>query len=101
MKLVAPSRENKSVVAVQHRPYLGACERARTRAARDLPKGDDMVKSYLHTEFLPLEERIRRAGAERSVELGYRIGDAIARISHAVTALFTHRTPVGRLAHRH
>jgi hypothetical protein len=57
-----------------------------------------VVHNYVHTEFLPLEERIRRAGAERSVELGYRIGDALAKIAHGVRGLFAPRArthPVG------
>ncbi|HSN21387.1 MAG TPA: hypothetical protein VLS49_11955 [Usitatibacter sp.] len=50
-----------------------------------------MVRNYLHTEFLPLEERIRRAGAERSVEVGYAIGDALAKLAHGAASLFKRR----------
>lgn len=50
-----------------------------------------MVQNYVHTEFLPIEERIRRAGAERSVELGYAIGDRLARIAHGISSLFARR----------
>jgi hypothetical protein len=50
-----------------------------------------MARIELHEEFLPLEERIRRAGAERHVEMGYAIGDALAKISHGIASVF-HRT---------
>ncbi len=50
-----------------------------------------MVHNHVNSEFLTIEERIRRAGAERSVELGYAIGDTLARIAHRVSSLLAHR----------
>jgi hypothetical protein len=69
-----------------------------------------VVRNYLHTEFLPLEARIRAAGAERSVEVGYMIGDFLANAVETVQSLFmppreplrvASRMRVGPLAHRH
>jgi hypothetical protein len=47
-----------------------------------------MARNALHEEFPSLEERIRRAGAERHVEMGYAIGDALAKISHGIASAF-------------
>ena len=60
-----------------------------------------MVQNHVHTEFLPIEERIRRAGAEQSVEMGYRIGDALARLSHRVSSLFARRETQSAKLHQH
>ena len=69
-----------------------------------------MVRNILHTEFPSLEERVRAAGAERSVEVGYKIAEALATFTRAVESLSSPareplrvRTPrfTGSLAHRH
>ena len=65
-----------------------------------------MVHNYQRTGFAPLEERIRAAGAERGVELGYRIGDAIAKIAETIDSLLMpKREPLdsahGPFAHLH
>ena len=52
-----------------------------------------MVQNYVHTEFLPIEARIRRAGAERSVELGYRIGNALAWATRVVQEVLAAQQP--------
>lgn len=50
-----------------------------------------MVRNRLHTEFSPIEARIRAAGAERSVEVGYAIGDALAQLTVWIESLFAAR----------
>lgn len=69
-----------------------------------------MVRNILHTEFPSLERRIRAAGAERSVEVGYMIGEALATFTRAIESLASPaREPLrvrtqrftGSLAHRH
>jgi hypothetical protein len=45
----------------------------------------------MNTELLPLEERIRLAGGERDYAIGYAIGDRLARIARATSALFARR----------
>jgi hypothetical protein len=88
----AASPQNKWFVAVQQKPYLGWRDRgANPLLARTSQKEARMARIELHEEFLPLEERIRRAGAERHVEMGYAIGDALAKISHGIASVF-HRT---------
>jgi hypothetical protein len=76
---------------------IGLIFGGREGATRALPgtfqKEAIVVQNYVHTEFLPLEERIRRAGAERSVELGYRIGDTLARVAAAVRRLVASQHP--------
>ena len=47
-----------------------------------------MVRSHSREIFLPIEERIRRAGAERSVEVGYAIGEALGSIANALRRYF-------------
>lgn len=42
----------------------------------------------LAPEFLPIDERIRLAGAERSVEVGYAIGEGLAAFSRALSTMF-------------
>jgi hypothetical protein len=76
---------------------------ARPRARRDLPKEKAVVRSHSREVFLPIEERIRRAGAERSVEVGYAIGDALGSIANALRRYFAPapaRRPVPVRAHR-
>jgi hypothetical protein len=82
VNFLAASRENKSVVAVQHSAYRGPCVTAPTgRRPAFFPKGGAVVRNnLLHTEFPTLEARIRAAGAERSVEVGYAIGDSLAKL---------------------
>jgi hypothetical protein len=108
MNFLAASGENKSVVALQHGPYLGRAHR-RTVRVRSFPKEVHVVRNILHTEFPFLEERIRSAGAERSVEVGYKIGEALATFTRAIESLSSPgreplraRTPrvTGSLAHR-
>lgn len=47
-----------------------------------------MVRNHSREIFLPIEERIRLAGAERSVEVGCAIGDALGSIANALRRYF-------------
>ena len=47
-----------------------------------------MARNILHTEFPTLEARIRAAGAERSVELGYAIGDSLGKVADWMETFF-------------
>lgn len=47
-----------------------------------------MVRNHLHTEFPSIEERIRIAGAEQSVEVGYAIGDTLAKLAFWIESFF-------------
>ncbi len=57
-----------------------------------------MVRNHSREIFRPIEERIRFAGAERSVEVGYAIGDALGSIANALRRYFA-PAPAHRLAH--
>ena len=45
-----------------------------------------MVNNERISELLPLEERIRRMGGERSYAIGIAIGEAVARIARGVSS---------------
>jgi hypothetical protein len=73
----ASSIENKLVVAVQHVRYRGAI----------FPKGGAMEPNVGHPEYRSLEERIRHARAERSVYVGYAIGEALEALWRVIGSL--------------
>ena len=61
-----------------------------------------MVRNnLLHTEFPSLEARIRAAGAERSVELGYAIGDSIAKLADWWESFYAPKREPLRVHSRH
>jgi len=102
MNFPAASVENKSFVAVQHDPYLGVCGTAPTGCRPAFfPKGGTLARNHLHTAFPSLEARIRAAGAERSVELGYAIGDSLAKLAGWMDSFFApKRRPLRVRSHR-
>ncbi|MGZ5071890.1 MAG: hypothetical protein ACXWBL_02060 [Usitatibacter sp.] len=79
----APSRENKSVVAAQHARYLAMRQAVRGLA---FPGEGPMDRNNArYTESL--EERIHAAKAERSVAVGYAIGDALDALWRVIASL--------------
>jgi hypothetical protein len=55
-----------------------------------------VVDNELRTEQLPLEERIRRMGGERSYAIGTAIGEALLKLSRGVSSHLPHHGAKGR-----
>ncbi len=55
-----------------------------------------MVDNERHTELLPVEERIRRMGGERSYAIGIAIGEAVLGLCRGISSRLPRHGGKGR-----
>ena len=60
-----------------------------------------MGNNELRTELLPLEERIRRLGGERSYGFGVAVGDALVKIGAVVRRVLEAQKPAPSIGGGH